>query len=183
MIGHHQLNTFLLIGIWIGNMAIHVVRADPTYCLCTQPWVYDPTGECHKSAQYGLANVCFNCPVINATGTFNFCGSLPYRGLGACTQPGAMTAMQTDCLGIGGDVSLTSFLCSLASGPNQSQTTGCGTAGPPVSLAPVVASPVAPINTPTVAPTNDAASLRYRLPHHFDFIMTVFMFLNLIYFC
>lgn len=149
-------------------LVIVTTRADPTYCLCTQEFVYDPTGECGSSGTYNLENACYRCPVVNATGTFYFCGSLPYGGYGACNQAGALAYRQVQCSAIGGDPSLTSFVCYTTTGTNKSQTTGCNT-GVPVatttnaptssapSIAPVVGGP--PITlSPTSAPTNDTAA-------------------------
>lgn len=145
----------------------------PTYCLCTQQFVYDPTGECGTSGNYNLDNVCFNCPVQNASGTFNFCGSQIFLGQGSCSQPGALSARQNACLGIGGNTGLTSFQCFLSSGSDKSQTSGCGTGVPPTiaptsapvsvpSNAPVIGgTPVAVTTTaPTTAPTSGGARIQ-----------------------
>jgi hypothetical protein len=146
-----------------------VTSADPTYCLCTQEFVYDPLDACGSSGTYNLENACYRCPVVNATGTFYFCGSLPYGGYGACNQAGALAYRQAQCSAIGGNPSLTSFVCYTTTGANKSQTTGCNTGvpvatttnAPTTSLAPSVA-PVAggpPITqSPSGAPTNDTAS-------------------------
>jgi hypothetical protein len=135
----------------------------PTYCLCSQAFVYDPTGECLRSGQYGVANACFNCPVINATGTFNFCGSLIRMGYGACTQPGAASSMQAACIGIGGNTALTSYKCGTSTGADQSQITGCAPSAPSVPTSPPTsASPpifaASPSAAPTAQPTNDAVA-------------------------
>lgn len=147
-------------------LVFHGRATDPSYCLCTQAWVYDPTGQCGDSGTYGLENVCYNCPVVNATGTFNFCGSMIYAGYGSCSQPGALAARQAACVAIGGNTALTSFQCFLSTGANKSQTTGCGTAAP---TTPTVTMPTTiPLaSTPTTtAPTNGGVT-----SHHGSFAL------------
>ena len=101
-----------------------------TYCLCTQEFVYDPNGDCLNSANYGLENSCFRCPVTNASGTFNYCGSLPYLGFLSCGQNGAKAARDAACTAFGGDIAAGSYACLFNAGTNKSQTTACASLAP-----------------------------------------------------
>ncbi len=132
-----------------------------TYCLCTQQFVYDPTNECGSSGSYNLQNACFRCPVVNSSGTFYYCGSLPFLGYGACNQAGALAASQTACTAIGGNTGLTSFVCSTSTGTNYSQSSGCNTGVPgpaPTLSAPVVSVPTSSSPSSTSSPSNAPVS-------------------------
>ena len=145
----------------------------PTYCHCNQAFLEDPTGECLRSAQYDVANACFNCPVANASGHFNLCGSLIRLGFGGCTQPGAAAAMSAACLGIGGNTLQSSYRCIASVGTDQSQLT-CAPSAPtaPTSTSPAAPSPpTSPLSSPTAQPTNHALS--QRLPGLLLFLTSV----------
>jgi hypothetical protein len=135
--------TLALISLLVLAIINGEVQGDPAYCLCSQKFVYDPTAgvDCRSSGTYGLSNACYSCPVVNASGIFYYCGSLPYLGYGFCEQAGALAARMANCAAIGGDTSLTSFVCTDSFGPNNSQWTACGTV--------VTSAPTTPTATPT----------------------------------
>ena len=121
----------------------------PTYCQCTRAFVYDPTGECFTSGNYGLSNACYRCPIINSSGVFNYCGSLPYLNYSFCGATGAVAVYTAQCNAIGGNTGATTFGCSTSNGANMSQITCSGVA--PVTGTPTIAAPVMPTS---VVPTS-----------------------------
>jgi len=123
-----------------------------TYCQRGQGFLYDPQNQCFTSATYNIENCCFTCPVQNASGIFQFCGSLYELGFATCGQSGALAAEQAACVAIGGNINAGSFACSCNAGSNKSQSTGYV---PTATAAPT--APTAP--TSTAAPTSDASSL------------------------
>jgi hypothetical protein len=141
----------------------------PTYCLCTQLFVYDPNGDCSKSAQYGVENACFTCPIVNATGTFYYCGSMVYLGYGACNTVGALAARNSACDSIGGNTGLTSYTCTTSTGTDKSQLSACGapTQAPSLSL-----------SAPTAQPTNSGGSLSLS-PVVYCVVFVVFALLSI----
>lgn len=114
-----------------------------SYCRCDQAFIYDYSEECLKSANYDVENACYVCPVVNASGTFNYCGSLPYLGLGSCSQAGALDAWKNKCLNFGGNPGFTNAVCVTNTGTNKSQTTGCvstTTTNAPTNTSPTLGS-------------------------------------------
>jgi hypothetical protein len=98
--------------------------------------------QCLKSSDYDVENACYVCPVVNSTGTFYFCGSLPFLGYGLCGEPGAFDARVQACNSIGGSTSAGTFTCQFSAGSIKNQTTEC------TSCTTITTSPTqAPTNT------------------------------------
>lgn len=131
------------------------------YCKCGGPqFIYDPAGECLSSATFDVQNSCYTCPVINATGTYFFCGSVFGLGKAGCGVSGALAAMQAACTAFGGNINSQLFTggCLDNGGLNQSQVLACT-----APTAPIVATPVGPVSpsvaATTATPTSDTMSL------------------------
>jgi hypothetical protein len=113
-----------------------------TYCQCAHPFQYDPSAQCFSSGAYGVENSCYNCPVVNGSGIFNFCDSLYRLGYGVCGQSGALAAMQAACTAFGGNINDNTFGCFSNAGANRSQVIQCNI---------TLTEPPVPVNSPSHA--------------------------------
>lgn len=136
----------LFASLFVVLVSLQSVRAQ--HCQTSQVFVLDTLSQCLLSANDNLENCCFVCPVTNASGSYQFCGSMYALGYATCGQSGSLAARQTACQGIGGNINAGSFMCLLSAGTNKSQSTGYTTAMP---TQPTV--PTASTSTPTEAPT------------------------------
>lgn len=100
------------------------VLAATQHCQRAQVFVVDTQSKCLLSAADNLENCCFVCPILNASGYFQLCGSVYELGFATCTQAGSLAARQSACLAQGGDINAGAFTCLLSAGTNKSQSTG-----------------------------------------------------------
>jgi len=99
------------------------------YCQCVGGFFYDAKAECLTSSTYGVENACYICPIVNASGQFDYCGSLYALGYGLCDQGGAVAARTSACAGFGGNTASAGFKCLSNTGSNLSQVIACNGTG------------------------------------------------------
>lgn len=130
--------------------------------------VLDTQSKCLLSAQADLENCCQVCPVLNATGYYQFCLSVYDLGFPSCAN--SLAARQTACSAIGGDINAGTFMCLLSGGSNKSQSTGFVSFAP--TPAATIGSPLA--GSPTTAPTSGTTPA--------GMYMTLYALMTLVYF-
>lgn len=125
--------------------------------------VLDTKAQCLLSSNFDLENCCQVCPVLNATGYYQFCLSVYDLGFPTCGAPGSLEARQSACSALGGNINAGTFMCLLSGGSNKSQSTGWVPTGPTSTIG----SPLL-----TTAPTSNASAATFCMALYT--VLTVF---------
>ena len=118
-------------------------------CSCSPNLTYDPNDECF-SVPSDLMFTRYKCPVVNASGFFQYCGSSYCLGDFSCNLAGQFDRRKVACEAIGGNSVDTRFVCRSGSGANQTEL-NCQFLPPLLSTSSSTSAPTSITNAPTSA--------------------------------